>query len=367
MKSILIISGTFYPLNSPRSFRTTELAREFVRVGHEVTVLLPENRKSEAMCQFAKDNNISLQFFGPLSWKVFAGSKIFGEFGRKADRILNLFFQYPAMEIYYKLTKYLGEIKIKYDLVLSIAVPHQIHWAVAKIQSQSKIGKYWIADCGDPFMGNRLDTMRVPFYFNYFENKFLKHADFVTVPITGAIPAYNKKFVNKIKVIPQGFIFDGNTVDNYKKGAKLRFAYAGGVSLKGARSPYKLIEYLLSLPSDFEFHVYSNKASSLKILAEKSNGRLILHESIPRNQLIKKLGTMDFLINFENGLSTASPSKLIDYSLAKRPILSINPFAPKIAYIDEFLSGDYRNRYILENLDQYNIIHVAQDFLKLTR
>lgn len=367
MKSILIISNAFFPLNSPRSFRTTELSREFARIGNEVTVLLPIGQKCEAMCKFAKEHKINLEFYGPLIWKGFSRAKFIGDLGRKFDRLLNLFFQYPQMEIYFKLIKHLKEIDGKYDLLLSIAVPHQIHWAVAEVQTQKKIADSWIADCGDPFMGNRLDVMRVPFYFNYFENKFLKHADFITVPIKGAIPAYNKNFINKIRIIPQGFTLDDISVDHYRKEQKTRFAYAGSVSLKGARSPYKLIDYLLSLENDFELHIYSNKASTLKALAERSNGRILLHESIPRNQLIKKLSTMDFLINFDNILSTASPSKLIDYSLAGRPILNINPFNPEIDSIDQFLSGNFRNQYILEDLDQYNIINVAQSFLKLVK
>lgn len=31
--NILIVSGSFYPQNTPRSFRTTELAKEFGRLG----------------------------------------------------------------------------------------------------------------------------------------------------------------------------------------------------------------------------------------------------------------------------------------------------------------------------------------------
>ena len=38
---ILIISGSFYPDNSPRAFRTTELAKRFCKLGHDVTVYIP--------------------------------------------------------------------------------------------------------------------------------------------------------------------------------------------------------------------------------------------------------------------------------------------------------------------------------------
>ena len=36
---ILIVSGFFYPQNTPRAFRTTELAKEFARLGHDVVYI----------------------------------------------------------------------------------------------------------------------------------------------------------------------------------------------------------------------------------------------------------------------------------------------------------------------------------------
>ena len=38
---ILIVSGDFYPNNSPRSFRTTELVKEMSKLGHDVTLYIP--------------------------------------------------------------------------------------------------------------------------------------------------------------------------------------------------------------------------------------------------------------------------------------------------------------------------------------
>jgi hypothetical protein len=122
----------------------------------------------------------------------------------------------------------------------------------------------------------------------------------------------------------------------------------------------------LTLDLNFEFHLFSKQANSLKDLAHRSSGRLILHNGIPRSELLIKLSVMDFLVNLDNGATTASPSKLIDYSLVKRPILNINPFNPETDLIDEFLSGDYANQFTLNELQQYNIENVVQRFLDLT-
>lgn len=36
---IVIVTAYYYPLNVPRAFRATELAHEFARRGHQVTVI----------------------------------------------------------------------------------------------------------------------------------------------------------------------------------------------------------------------------------------------------------------------------------------------------------------------------------------
>src|SRR5690606_8098316 len=82
-KNILILSRTFYPENSPRSFRTTELAKELARQEHGVTVLLPANVKSSEMLDFAMQHHIKLEFYQPLVWKGLKRSKLFGDWSRK--------------------------------------------------------------------------------------------------------------------------------------------------------------------------------------------------------------------------------------------------------------------------------------------
>lgn len=50
--NILIVSGFFYPTNTPRAFRTAELAKQFVRLGHKVTVCVTEsNFDYSVFCQ----------------------------------------------------------------------------------------------------------------------------------------------------------------------------------------------------------------------------------------------------------------------------------------------------------------------------
>ena len=76
---------------------------------------------------------------------------------------------------------------------------------------------------------------------------------------------------------------------------------------------------------------------------------------------------MDFLINIGNGTKVQTPSKLIDYTLAKRPILTIETNDIKENIISEFLEGNYDNQDAPIDISRYDIHNVAQQFLSLCR
>ncbi|MCK4821106.1 hypothetical protein KA005_35405, partial [bacterium] len=66
-KRVIIISASFYPKISPRSLRTTELAKEFARQGHEVVVYIPDNGFDYS--DFLAENPIQIKYLGILSFK----------------------------------------------------------------------------------------------------------------------------------------------------------------------------------------------------------------------------------------------------------------------------------------------------------
>jgi hypothetical protein len=367
-KRILIVCKAFYPENSPRSFRATELAKEFSRQGHDVTVLT--NDKQFDYSGFLIKHPVTLRSFGKLVCKPLNKStwELIGDYKRKFGRLLFMLFDYPNIEIMLRLKKAL-RVEKEYDLMISIAVPYPVHWGIAWAKAKnSPIAKTWIADCGDPFMGNKLESFRYPFYFSFLEKWFCRKADFLTIPTSGAIHGYYPEFHDKIKVIPQGFNFDEIKLSEKPVHNLIpTFGYAGGVSFTGVRSPVKLIDYLVSRGIPYRFHIYSNTGKS--VLKEYISGHeenIILHDSLPRPELLLELSTMDFLVNLDNGTSMQLPSKLIDYALTHRPILNINPEMPEFSIIDAFLTGNYEQQYIVKDLHQYNINNVVNEFLKLS-
>lgn len=363
-KRILIICGSFHPTIAPRSFRATELAKELARQGYDVTVCFPTNGKDYS--KFEIEHNLKVKNIGLRRLKEvdLRGGKIEFFIRRVIRRGLLMFFEWPDIELMFKVSKILRK-EFGYNLLVSIAFPFPIHWGVAKAWSKNrKIADCWVADCGDPYMGDTADSFRKLFYFKYLERWFCRKADYITVPFDGAKSAYYKEFREKIRVIPQGFSFEGLTIPKYQgKGSYPVFAYAGSFN-EGTRDPRPLLEYLSTYTTNFQFLIFTQQSTLIGPYIKMLGEKLIIHDYVAREEVLKILSSMDFLINLDYNISTVLSSKLIDYALTGRPVLNItNPINYK--FIDEFLKGDYTHQMQLGNPDEYNIKNVAKKFLDL--
>lgn len=365
-KKILIVSASFYPENSPRSFRTTELAKEFSRQGHFVVVITP--RISEFHDEFEKNNNLIIKDLGLQKWKSIKlkGTGINRLIRRFILRFSKLLFEYPDIQLFWMVKKGLESEK-DYDLLISIAVPYPVHWGVAASRSEKhSIATTWVADCGDPYVGQENDSFKAPFYFSWVEKWFMRKADFVSVPTNGAIAAYFPEFHFKIKVIPQGYRFEDYQFNTSKlNNSRPTFAYAG-MFMPGRRDPSEFIQYLNTVDIDFEFHIYTQTPQFVKGINPDLMKKIFIHDPVPRKELMNILSRMDFLINFENVGNRQKPSKLIDYLILNKPVLSIKTGDLNKNTVNEFLSGNYDGQMIIEDPDQYRIENICDKFIELT-
>lgn len=363
--SILIISSTFYPQNSPRAFRATELAKEFARRGKDVKVITP--RISKVHDLFEKEYKLTIKDLGKMRWLAISlhGNGLTFFIRRVIRRFSKLLIEYPDIQLV-NLVKRALENERKFDMLVSIATPHPIHWGVAWALCKNKdIVKTWVADCGDPYMHQENDTFKKPFYFKYVEKWFMSKADFITVPTIGAIDGYYPEFKTKIKVIPQGFKFEDVLAKNkLNKNSFPEFAYAG-MFIPGRRDPTEFLKYLISSEMEYRFHIYTKTPLLAIPYVEKSSGKIIIHSPIPRADLLYELSGMDFVVNFENVGSKQTPSKLIDYAIINKPILSIETGQLNKSIVNQFLNGQYGNRLYIEK-DQYRIEKIVSKFLQFT-
>lgn len=366
---IAIVTAFYEPINNPRSFRATELAKGFARKGHEVHVFNPINYKEYS---YEKLPNLKLK-----QLNVFSSSQ--RDLGRKkprkaGQRILSflkkkMYYFTTNSHIFFflKLKKQLC-FEEHYDLLISIALPFHVHWAVySKIKNKS-VADCYIADYGDPFSKYN-KTSNVAPYFRKIERTVLKHFDYITCPVEKAISSYLwLKPKENIFVIPQGFDFSNVQIFDYKKNSVPTFAYAG-LFYAEIRNPKILFDYLVDLDFDFRFIIYTDMLASesynciIPYLVKLKN-KLIVNDLEPREKLIKKLSAYDFVINIENSTSNQTPSKIIDYVLAKRPVFSFTQDNfDKLLFL-EYFNGDY-SRQKSYDISENNIEYVTHKFIEL--
>lgn len=358
---IIVISGSFDPILSPRSFRTTELVKELSRRGHDIRLLLPY--RDDGYNISADIVELGLGFFRRGS-NVYANKKSF--LLRIVNRIATQFFAYPDFSIVRNLRKELKKEQRNYDLLISIVAPHAINWALGLMyKKDNKLAKTWVADCGDPFMLAGNSKQYRPFWFKYLEKTWCKHCDYISVPHKGAIDGYYPEFKNKIRIIPQAMNFEDVRLDEYKPNEIPTFAYSGSV-VPGVCDPRNLLKYLSNTNKEFKFLIYTQQPELYSSFTKLLGDRLVILPYKPRLDLIKELSKMDFLVNFRLNNTVQASSKIIDYSLTKRPILYISYKDMDTNLVDQFLSGDYTGRFVINNIDKFNIKNVAQQFLELT-
>ena len=366
---ILLVSNAFYPEISPRSFRATELAKEFRRQGHDVVVI--SRHRDYDYSGFLKDNPITLKMWGNYRFPVIP-IFIYPHFSlmsRLVSRILSVLFEYPAIEDFYKVRRMLKSEK-GYDLMISFAVPFPVHWGVSRaVKGGNPVAKRWIADCGDPYMFNRLDRFRKPFYFRKFEINFCRRCDYLVVPYYELKTKFYPEFISKIRVIPQGFYLDDvRLADSSDKNEKPVFIFAGSI-IPGKRDLTLFLDFLLSYNKDFLFIIFTKQPEWYKKYKEKLGNKLELRGYIDRLSLIYEMSKADFLVNedtvYDSELNLeAVPSKLIDYALSKRPILNIHTKNLDTSLVMEFLEGDYKRQRVID-ISKHDIKKVAERFLTL--
>ncbi|MBN1181564.1 MAG: glycosyltransferase [Bacteroidales bacterium] len=361
-KRILLVSNGFYPEISPRSFRATELAEEFARQGHDVTVYT-KNRDFD-YSDFLAKNKLTLKMWDRARFPAvpqFKG-RIPRLLSRGLTRLLLMIFEYPAIEEMFRVKRALKN-ENGYDLMISFAVPFPVHWGVAWSRTKKHpIAGVWISDCGDPYMGNRTDSFKKLFYFKYIEKWWCRKTDCISIPVESARSAYYEEFQPKIIVIPQGLKFNNIDIkDIYVKNAVPTFAYTG-MFIPGIRDPREFLDHLATLDQDFRFFIYTKDKNLLEPYRESLKGKMIVHDYIPRDELLNKLARMDFLVNFDNNSSVQIPSKLIDYKLTGRPVINVTKRFDKKTFL-AFMNGDYTHAYQIGELDQYDIRNVATQFI----
>lgn len=357
---ILIIARNSFPKQGPRAFRTAELSEQLSKMGHDVTVYSVKGEYDYSEYEKitgVKMKNISTRFATDAN----DGTGKVTIFRRFVSHFFHFQLYFPEIEFFYRVIDVI-KAEQNVDLLISIAQPHTIHWGVYRAFKKLKIKtpKVWIADCGDPLYFNPFDNW--PFYFKCIELKWCRAVDAITVPTENSKDGYFTEFRSKISVIPQGFDFSKTPISDYQKNPVPTFLFAGTIH-KG-RSPESFMDYLLSLDVDYKFYLFLHAPLNKKYETE-SQGKIEYKLGYSRKEVIDFSSRMDFLINVRNINNVQTPSKLIDYGIAKRPVLEVSNEFNEQDIFYQFLNGDYRSKMDLPCLEPYKIENVASKFIEL--
>ena len=368
---VLVLSAWYYPARNPRAFRTTELVRELHRRGHHVDLFIP---KDAIVDDFGMGNVHKVDVERPLERQLTEPSahlslrRVVVSFIRWASR----FFlgvgprdMWYGGHLFWTMCQHRKEMK-DYDMEIAISYPFSVLLVSRFIEHFYHTATVRIADCGDPLYRN--PSFAKAWYLKWAEKWVLSGYHYISVPFDRAKEAYEGLAPpTKITTIPQGVRLVDIDCALCRPNAVPTFCYAG-IFYEHIRNPKFFLDYLLTLDQSFRFVVYCLEdtfsqemlSSYKKLLVEK----LLIKSPIDRESLIHEMAKMDFVINFDNDNVTQRPSKLIDYAMSRRPILSFNcqTFRPEV--FQAFLKGDYSAQYHVD-LEQYDIRRVVDQFEEL--
>ncbi|MBQ4279839.1 MAG: hypothetical protein IJC16_07810 [Rikenellaceae bacterium] len=369
----MIVSGFCSPEITPRAFRTAELVREFCRRGHRVTLVVP-NKEVYREHPLRVDGLTVLYAASPLAraGAVPARRRLRRFVPDWAMRVLLYFYNHEFFAKYDRgLTARLMELEGKYDALISLSYPVAVHRSAMKalLRNRRLHIRRALAEFSDPPMRGEYNARFFPLYHRFLYRMGRVYDRFI-VPVSNALPCYTRyKPAAEIAVIPQGFDFSATHTEPYAPNPVPTFAYAGRF-YRHTRELRYFLDYLAGTGRDFRFVLYLIQRDPyfddlIESYRPRLRGTVEVHDGIPREQLIASLSTMDFIVNFEFTYKTATPSKLIDYALAGRPVASFSELTFDPASFDRFLAGDYADALVLPDRAQYDIRNVAARFLEL--
>ncbi|MBQ0087066.1 MAG: hypothetical protein KBS72_05230, partial [Bacteroidales bacterium] len=133
---ITIASSCFYPDVHPRSFRSTELAKEFARMGHNVSVVFFVNHHDFNYDEFGDKYNLSL-----IPVDVFSATRVADVANHRktyAFKLKRFLIEYFIDGYFFKYSRQICNTFMRLncieeaDLIITMSTPFSIHYGLYK-------------------------------------------------------------------------------------------------------------------------------------------------------------------------------------------------------------------------------------------
>ena len=365
---IHILTAHFAPQLHPRAFRASELAIELSKRGHQIEVTNLTTIEGFDYDLYTQTTGVKVHNLG--YYKISSENNLEKISNSKFVHLFRFLVEYFLSGRLIIMSRSIArnlQISEDTDAVIALSTPFMNIWGLSKYIENHGKKFVTIADSGDPFFYSQQRKHAI--WFKWIEKNTYKNYDYLTIPIKNAIPAYAPLLPqNKIKIIPQGFRMDNLKLYKGDFTGPVRIAYAG-VFYWDIRNPEFIFKYLNNIDIEYELYLFMRNKDTLvdDLLVKYPNlSKRVIIKALPRNELLYELSRMHFLLNIENTMNTQMPSKVIDYGISGRPILSCNSRNFSKEKADKFMHGIYEGQLKVD-IEQYNIVNVATQFEDLIK
>lgn len=359
MKKVLIITYYFPPAGGPGVQRWLKFVKYLPEFGIEPIVYIPKNPSYPIVDeQLVKEIPQQVTVLKHRIFEPYALASFFSKDKTKRisagiipnerkqtliDRILlwvrgNLFIPdarilWVRPSVFY-LKKYIRENQI--DTIITTGPPHSLH--LIGLQLKEQLSVRWLADFRDPWTTigyhDKLHlSENAAQKHKRLEKKVLNTADHIIVTSPSTQAEFEKKTLNPVSVITNGF--DQENVPPQSLDSKFSLAHIG--SLLSGRNPVNLWQAISDLIKEipgFSDHL------ELKLIGTVSKEVLETIGSYNLSEYVVNLGYVSHQealehqrksqvlllieINSRNTISII-PGKLFEYMISNRPILAVGP------------------------------------------
>jgi len=345
-KELVIIAGSCYPINSATGGLALKCA-EYLDDFYNIRLIAIQEGDNFACGRTYRNVKVYTLSHWRLRWAQKSEELIYNSEGKKKlfykisnklargiGRVQSAFFTLDNMSWFtkkaYDCLIALNE-DIPIDVILSFNMPIEAHFAAERFKTSfSKVR--WVSYWGDLFANK---PMKLNLFISIekmrkIQKRLLTKSDEVlcTQEIydelsngleTDATP------INAVPYVMKQAVLEEDCTNHNKSDGIINFVYMGAF-YRDIRNPEKMLRIFSETPRTYRLHMYSsgNCDDIVDRFIRSNPDKFIKHEQVSSGELQKILSNADVLVNIENSISNANPSKLIELISYRKPIVDFN-------------------------------------------
>lgn len=336
-KKILIVSLAGPPKSGPESLQTGKILKYLDKDRHQITYVTERILEGKAGGWNASNPDLlrMLDGINPIyrlpalshPYARFAINKLAGSFAHKPD---------PYFFFHWQWKRIIHKIKSRPDIIYSRSTPFSS--AVAALKLKRHFGCKWVMHLSDPWTLSPLYDIPRSYraWHEQMEQACFDHADVITFTSEKTIALYEKKYpqhTGKLKYFPNVYDDEHISKDLKPPGDKLTWVYTG--NMYGDRTPEALFKALELLKTKSPSALTKNRFVFAGHMDEPIR-RMFESYSLenvdyvgpkPYDEARNLQMEANILIAIDSPAAGDKavffPSKLLDYFVARRPVLAI--------------------------------------------